>query len=109
MKKLATIGIIALVLSGCADIRMVKKSLREGESIFKGNPYLLRGLPQGTDSYSRGVRDGCETAMGIMGAGTLRLLKPKINGYQLVKDPLYTRAFIDGMNYCNFYLDWDVH
>jgi hypothetical protein len=67
----------------------------------------IRGLPAGNDSYSRGFRAGCQTHMGIVGAGSMRLIPENIDPQQLSNDSMYFRGFNDGGAYCWARLDWD--
>lgn len=66
-------------------------------------------LTSADDSYGRGFEDGCHTATGIMGAGLLRLNKPRIYSDNLINDPWYLRGFQDASTYCTFRLDWETH
>ncbi len=60
-------------------------------------------------SYNEGFEDGCRNSNGIIGAGTLRLRSPKIDGKRLTTDQWYLRGYQDAVNYCVFYLDWETH
>ena len=71
---------------------------------------LLRGAPQGDDSFSQGWRDGCDTSLAIVGTGTLRLVKQKIDATvaeRLVSDPLYEKGYSTGSGYCTNFLDYN--
>lgn len=71
---------------------------------------LLRGAPQGDDSFSQGWRDGCDTSLATVGTGTLRLVKQKMNGAiaeHLVNDPLYEKGYSTGSGYCANFLDYN--
>ena len=98
-----------ILLAGCEGLSLKQPIDQTQDTIFRPNRLLLRNLPQGQDSYSQGFRDGCETYLGIVGAGALRLLPEHVDGWRLTEDRVYARAFADGGTYCTFYLDWDIH
>ena len=106
-----TMSIVLLAsLSACnGKLGAVKESVGKKGGIFKPSALFLRNLPQGDDPYSTGFRDGCETFMGIVGTGTLRLLPVKIDGYKLTGNKYYARGFSDGSTHCTFYFDWLTH
>jgi len=111
---LARFVIIMMIVGwvqGCGSLESVamKGAIQPDETIFQPNRMFLRDLPKGNDSYSQGMRDGCQTFVGIIGAGALRLLPEKIDGYRLSSDPGYLRGFNDGGSYCTHYLDWEIH
>ncbi|MBL0319493.1 MAG: hypothetical protein IPP74_09450 [Alphaproteobacteria bacterium] len=110
MKTVVSMMIMLVSLLGCTPSKMfnVKSSMSADNSLMAPARLFLRGLPQGDDSYSQGLRDGCETFLGIVGSGTLRLLPSKIDGFRLTEDPAYARGYVDGQTYCTHYLDWDI-
>ena len=110
MKSFVSIMLVLLGLLGCTPSKMmnIKTSVSPGDNLFAPGRLFMRGLPQGDDSYSQGIRDGCETFLGIVGSGTLRLLPSKIDGFRLTEDPAYARGYVDGQTYCTHYLDWDI-
>lgn len=106
-----TICLIAIFfISGCANqLGIIRQGLQKENSILSPGPLLLHNLPQGDDSYSQGYRDGCETFVGIVGTGVLRMLPSTIDGWRLTSDSVYARGFSDASSHCTFYLDWDTH
>lgn len=61
------------------------------------------------DSYGQGYEDGCLVASSIIGSGSFRLIKAKIDGYKLSSDIWYLRGFQDAMSLCTFSFDWETH
>lgn len=102
-------------LSGCISKNFTgvkgKSAIQDRGDYLPFNPRrtVIKGLPDGEDSYSQGFRDGCQTHMGIVGSGTLRLLPERIFPERLINDPVYLRGFNDGADYCWARLDWDGH
>lgn len=70
---------------------------------------IFSGMPLGGDSYSEGVRDGCDNAVSEIGAAFYRLVKPKFDADRMISDPWYLRGIQDGMTFCTFRLDWETH
>lgn len=110
MKSIVSILFVLIALAGCTPSKMfnVKTAMTPDTNLLAPGRLFMRGLPQGSDSYSQGIRDGCETFMGIVGSGALRLLPSKIDGFRLTEDPAYARGFVDGQTYCTHYMDWDI-
>lgn len=104
------VWVLVVILPGCYAGQNVglKDPLQNTSGLLAPNRPFIH-MPKGEDAYSQGVRDGCQTYMGIMGSGTLRTLDPKIDGYRMSKDPEYLRGYVDGGEYCTFALDWDTH
>ena len=61
------------------------------------------------DSYGAGFEAGCDSYAAVMGAGTMRLIKPKFDVERLTKDQWYLRGFQDASAYCTHTLDWEIH
>lgn len=61
------------------------------------------------DPYGQGFSDGCDTAASAVGAGTIRLMRPKINAHRLAYDAWYLRGFQDASTVCTFRNDWELH
>ena len=98
------------LLQGCyaGQSIWVKDPIQDENGLMAPNRPFIH-MPRGDDNYSQGVRDGCQTYMGIMGSGMLRSLDSKIDGYRMTDDPDYLRGYVDGGEYCTFALDWDTH
>lgn len=79
------------------------------EGMMTPRPYRLDGIPQGDDSYSQGFRDGCNTAMGVVGSGLLNSMYESsyIDANRVVSDEDYNQGKTLGFNYCTFHLDVD--
>ena len=102
--------IAGFMLSGCFAGQSVflKEPLQNEQGLLAPGRSMVH-MPRGDDSYSQGVRDGCATFQGVLGGGTLRLIKPKIDGYRMVEDNDYLNGYVAGSSYCTFVLDWDTH
>jgi hypothetical protein len=61
------------------------------------------------DSYGAGFEAGCDTHVSIVGSGTMRLIKHKIDAHRLTTDQWYLRGFQDAASWCTFNLDWELH
>tara|TARA_B100001564_G_scaffold92906_2_gene75683 strand:+ start:433 stop:915 length:483 start_codon:yes stop_codon:yes gene_type:complete len=61
------------------------------------------------DSYGAGFEAGCDNMSSAMGAGSMRLITPKVDGYRLVNDQWYLRGYQDASSICTFQLDWETH
>lgn len=109
-KGAGVLGLFLCLLQGCYAGQGIglKDPLQTDTGLLTPNRPFIH-MPKGNDSYSQGVRDGCQTYMGIMGAGPLRMLDTKIDGYRMTDDPDYLRGYVDGSDYCTFALDWDTH
>lgn len=70
-------------------------------------PLFLRGIPQGDDSYSLGFRDGCNTMMGVIGSGMLRMHEFSQDINRSIEDKDYYLGYRLGQNYCTYYIDND--
>lgn len=90
-------------------VKGVPVTLGQKDAGFIPRRGYIRGLPDGDDSYSVGFRDGCQTMLGVVGTGTLRLLPERIDAERLSKDPMYLRGWHDGDGYCNDRIDWEGH
>jgi hypothetical protein len=106
--------LMILVLEGCISrnftgVKSVTPDDPEDPSFFVPKRAYLRGIPMGDDGYSRGFRAGCETNLSHVGAGTMRLLKERIDPEKLANDKMYLRGYFDGGGYCNDRLDWEGH
>lgn len=82
----------------------------EGYGQVRG--YYEGGEPQNEyndDSYGAGFEAGCDTMVSAVGAGPMRLIKPKINPERLSNDQWYLRGYQDAASWCTFNLDWELH
>jgi hypothetical protein len=72
---------------------------------------FLYGVPRGSDPFSQGWRDGCDTSFASLGTGTLRFSsQEQINNsttYKMTHDPLYDKGFNVGSGYCGNFLDYN--
>lgn len=76
---------------------------------WKPRPYLMRGVPDGDDSYTEGFRDGCSTALSVVAQGLLRSTNaPRYDGWRLTSDAFYSAGFVDGDEHCTYLYDWSI-
>lgn len=61
------------------------------------------------DSYGAGFEAGCGNFVGVVGTGSMRLIKPKIDAHRLTTDQWYLRGYQDASSWCTFNLDWELH
>lgn len=68
-------------------------------------PQLLRDIPEGTDSFSEGWRDGCNTYVGFVGSGLVQLRGFTYDINRSLQDKQYASGFREGANICMYYTD----
>ena len=96
--------------SGLRNFTGVRGSPVTGEKTFMlPRRAYVRGLPTGDDGYSVGFRNGCQTGMGVIGTGTMRLLPERIDSEKLIDDNMYMRGWHDGISHCSDRLDLEGH
>ncbi len=109
MKRIVVISLF-IFLQGCYDYPM-EYSYDDGTkgkfTFSTSTPYGMRGLPDGDDSYSQGIRDGCHQALGTTGVGVLRSHGFAYDPNKGIQDKDYYRGYLTGHNYCTFYQDPD--
>ena len=105
--KLLLLSLLLLSQSACliSEALTLPKSWNWG---FKPRPYMMRGVPDGNDDYSLGFRDGCKSALGIIGQGGVRSVSNEYNGWKLTSNRLYAAGFLDGEEHCTYFYDWDI-
>lgn len=69
-------------------------------------PPWLR-IPEGDDSYSQGVRDGCNTFLETVGETGLKMHNFAYDVNRGIEDRDYYIGFRMGMDYCTYYVDVD--
>ncbi len=77
--------------------------------MLTATPAFIGKLPQGDDPYSQGVRDGCNTAISIVGSGFLDSSYDDIyyDFDKSVSNPDYYKGRTLGFNYCTQYLSFE--
>ncbi len=72
-------------------------------------PMFMGDLPAGNDSYSLGFRQGCSSALSIIGVGGVSTFQNEISldTNRKSEDPLYHKGWNSGNNYCSYYTDVD--
>ncbi len=88
------------LLGACADT--YQNYGRHG--LFTPKPFFMAGLPQGDDSYSIGMRDGCNTAVGTIGSSMLRNHELSLDVNRGIEDRQYYLGYNTGWNFCTFHL-----
>lgn len=92
---------------------LIRKHIMDDRPIYnipKDNSAIRQKVTSGNrDSYGQGYEDGCATMSSIIGSGTFRLIKEKIDGYKLSYDDWYLRGFQDALDLCTFSFDWETH
>lgn len=95
---------VALLSSACAQTH-----LGDGKhGMMTPRPMFLGKMPQGDDSFSLGIRHGCNTALGVVGAGMLRTHKWQYDVKKGIEDREYYRGVRLGTRYCMMHLSRDV-
>ncbi|HCR86161.1 MAG TPA: hypothetical protein DIV86_05730 [Alphaproteobacteria bacterium] len=93
-------------LAGCTN------DLKENfgrPSIFTMRPAALSNLPNDDSSYSQGLRDGCNTALRVIGVGPMATSYDD-SYYDInrgITDQDYYKGRTTGFNYCTYYQDPD--
>jgi hypothetical protein len=98
---------VSILLSSCMKNDLEDYYGREG--MFTMRPAFMGKMPQGDDSYSQGMRDGCNTAIALIGTG------PMASSYEVsyqdvnrtTSDRDYSKGYDLGQNYCTYYQDVD--
>ena len=75
-------------------------------SYMSPRPFMMRNIPGGSDAYSVGFRDGCETTTGL-GSGLNRMHDMGYDVDRGLKDKHYYAGYRAGHVYCLFYTDVD--
>jgi len=99
---LVFVAALPLLVSGCTE-----RGNFGGSSFLEPRPLLMRGIPSGEDAYSQGWRDACQTFVGIVGSGMLRMQPFAYDPERGVKDKEYYKGWRDGLSYCTYYTDYD--
>ena len=91
-------------LTACGGLFMDEKG-RWG--LLTPRPHQLSNIPDGDDSFSQGFRDGCNTAVGIIGTGLLRSHASTYDVDRALEDDEYYKGYREGSTYCTYYMDTD--
>jgi len=95
-----------MVLSSCTnDLKQYYG--RPGAMTMR--PAHMGDMPNGDDSYSQGVRDGCNTAISVVGTGIMQTTYDQTyyDFDKSIKDPDYYKGRRLGFDYCTYYQDPD--
>jgi len=76
---------------------------------FTPKPLLMGELPQGDDDYSQGFRDGCNTAISILGTGFQSTMFEDIyyDFDKILESSDYFKGKTIGFDYCTYFIDVD--
>lgn len=107
MRNLCTLLLLTTTLSACGNDKLDEFEGRAGT--WTPKPMYFSYLPQGGDSYSQGVRDGCNSANSTIGQGMMRTNYKDIylDVDRTIKDEDYNKGWSMGNNYCTYYNDSD--
>lgn len=93
MRKTLLVGGLCAALGGCTM-----------PSMHVRPPFLK--VPEGDDSYSVGFRDGCDSSLGMGGAGMVSATNDfTYDANRGIEDKKYYEGYRSGANYCLFFLD----
>lgn len=98
-KSLKIITLTLLItssLSACINL--------DGSEKYAPQPFQLRNLPEGNDSFSQGFRDGCYNFVGQMGFGAMRFYDAPVK-VGFIYDNLYRQGYEHGDRYCGVYVN----
>lgn len=100
MKSIGWVCMVGIGLAGCGPYL-------DGQgypTMFSPKPLYMRGLPQGSDGYSLGFREGCYHFIGQTGNGFQRFYDRAPDPSRL-DDELYRQGYRDGDRYCGVYVN----
>lgn len=105
--KLLMVFLCLAALTSCWKVDLKENFGREG--MMTPRPHRMGQMPQGDDPYSQGVRDGCNTAIGVLGTGPITTMYDDIyyDFDKTVNDSDYYKGRTLGFNYCSYYQDPD--
>lgn len=94
-------------LSSCQSNDLKEYYGREGDLTMR--PAFMGKMPQGDDSYSQGVRDGCNTALAVVAVGPMATQYDEsyIDFDKTLSDSDYYKGKNLGYNYCGYFTDVD--
>ena len=101
-------GWALLLMTACGNpiTTAMDYNVTKGKLMFwTPEPLWIEDLPDGDDSYCQGFRDGCNTAVGIIGSGLLRMHPFAYDINRGIEDRDYYRGQRTGYNYCTYYVD----
>ena len=93
-------------LTGCANVSGMMEELSEREwstQLTKPTPWGIGKVPEGSEMFQKGWKDGCETGLGSYGNTRYQMAYDFVQDYELVNNPEYYRAWKDANVYCRWY------
>jgi hypothetical protein len=107
MRNFFTLGLFLLVTTSCGTDKLEYYEGRHG--MWTPKPMYFGYLPQGSDSYSQGVRDGCNSALSTITQGLQRSNYEDIymDVNRNIAEDEYNKGWTNGHNYCTQYNDTD--
>lgn len=103
MKKIITIIASLLLLSSCGSAIGERGPL----GIASPMPLFMRGLPQGSDAFSTGFREGCYHFVGQNGYGLQRVYDYSVEPEYLTNKQ-YRLGYKHGSRYCGVYINKEI-
>ena len=91
--------IVFVSVSGCVTFNP------DGKLSWSTPQGLLVTTPDGDDDFSIGFRHGCNTALGIMGSGFLRLHGFEYDINRGIENQEYYRGYRHGTDACVYHVD----
>ncbi len=96
---LCYIMFFSLFLSGCAV------SQKDGKISWFSPRDLMIVMPEDNSDYSVGFRQGCNTGVGIMGRGLLKIYGFEYDVKRALESEEYYAGFHQGMDVCVYAVD----
>jgi len=104
MIRIFLIILVSLSVSGCLQFNNDgKHSLMTPTPLFL-NPFLANYAEDDSD-FSDGTRHGCNTALGIMGTGLLRMHGFEYDINRGIENKNYYSGYRTGMSACTYHVD----
>jgi hypothetical protein len=101
IRQMGAVFVLAILISACTTRGDY------GNGLLEPRPLLMRNIPNGDDPYAQGWRDACQTFVGIIGSGMLKMEPFAYDPERGVYDKEYYKGWRDGITYCTYYTDYD--
>jgi len=104
MTRIFLIILVLLSVNGCLQFNQDgRHSLSTPTPLFL-NP-TLKNYAEDDSDFSDGYRHGCNTALGIMGTGMLRMHGFEYDVNRGIENKEYYRGYRSGMSACTYHID----
>jgi len=105
MIRILLILLLVLSVNGCLKFNNDgRHSVMTPSPLFL-NPFLANFADDESD-FSYGTRHGCNTALGIMGTGLLRMHGFEYGVNRGIENKNYYMGYRTGMSACTYYVDY---